>query len=221
MSRFGRLAPRNVVTISITPALSVMHPTDAKVSRPDLEGAELGVNELEVIVERARQGEAAARAAIYHRFAREVSNLALRLVRDRTEAADILQDTFVEAFERLSALREPSKVGGWLRTITVRQAQRRFRRRKLRRMLGWVPIDEVPLEQLAKSNADQETILELRRVDRALSTLDARERTVWTLRFLEQETLPMIASLCGISLATVKRDLARASAQVQAVVEAP
>ena len=208
MSRSAHLAPRLEVRISITPPFA-MPAHRVSTNPPALVG----------LVERARRGDVAARAELYHRFAREVSNLALRLLRDRTEAADLSQDVFVEAFEQLSALRDPAKVGGWLRTITVRQAQRRFRRRKLRRVLGFVQVDELGLEQLARQDANQEAVLQLRRVDGALRKLDSRARIVWTLRFLEQETLPSIATLCDVSLATVKRDLSRAQAKVQAALE--
>ena len=173
----------------------------------------------DVLVARALEGDRWSRAALYHRFASEVASLALHLLRDRDEAADVLQDTFLSAFETLSALREPAKVRAWLRRICVRHVQRRFRRRGLRRALGLGSPASVPLAELAARDASQEARAQLARVDAVLRTLPERARIVWTLRLVEGETLPSIAALTGASLATVKRDLALAQAEALRVLE--
>jgi RNA polymerase sigma-70 factor (ECF subfamily) len=164
------------------------------------------------LVTRALLGERWARAALYHRHARDIANLALSLLRDREEARDVLQDTFVTAFETLSQLRERTKVRAWLCKVAVRHVQRRFRRRRLRRLLGLdfgAPVT-IPLDELAMRDAEQEAVLELRRLEAVLRTLPDRACIVWTLRAVEGETLPAIAEIVGCSLATVKRDLSAA-----------
>jgi RNA polymerase sigma-70 factor (ECF subfamily) len=178
----------------------------------DVEDAEL--------VRRARAGDAWGRAAIYHRYAVEIANLAVRLLRDRDAAGDVVQDTFVTGFETMGGLRDPSKLRGWLRVIAVRHVHRRFRRRRLLRALGIGPAPgTMALEDLAMVDADQETRLQLRRADRALATLSDRVRMVWTLRVIEGESLPEIAGACGVSLATVKRDLVVAEDALRGVLE--
>lgn len=172
------------------------------------------------LVERAFSGERWARAALYQRHVADVTNLALRLLRDRDQAADVAQDTFVTALETLGDLREPARVRPWLRAIAVRHVQRRFRRRRLLRALGiGPPPGSISLAELASRAADQDAIVQLRRVDSVLATLRERARIVWTLRIIEGEGLAEIAETCGISLATVKRDLALAEARVRAVLD--
>lgn len=184
---------------------------EAVLDDADLEDAEL--------VRRARAGDRSARAALYHRHAPDIGNLALRLVRDRQVAADVLQDTFVIAFETLETLREPEHARSWLRTIAIRQVQRRFRRRRLLQRLGIGSApSEVRLEDLAVAGADQEARAELARVDRALARLPERARLVWTLRMLEDASLPEIAQACGASLATVKRDFTLAQDEIRRAV---
>ena len=73
----------------------------------------------------------------------------------------------------------------------------------------------LPLEELAAGEASQEAVAQLRRVDAVLRTLPERAATVWTLRVVEGESLPSIAEICGVSLATVKRDLAGAQDEVR------
>ncbi|MCA9606529.1 MAG: hypothetical protein KC619_13080, partial [Myxococcales bacterium] len=126
------------------------------------------------LVRRALEDDAWARAALYHRHAPTVANLALRLLRDRDQAADVLQDTFIEALTGLHRLREPDKVRAWLRRIAVNRVQRRFRRNKLLRTLGLDRGSALGLDELASPSADPEVRLELRRADAALRTLSAR-----------------------------------------------
>ena len=171
----------------------------------------------EALVRRCVEGERWARAALYHRYSTDVGNLALRLLRDRDEASDVLQDTFITAFERIGSLREPARVRAWLRSVAVRHVQRRFRRARLRRLLGFRSAP-IPLEELAVGEASQEAVAQLRRVDVVLRALPARARTVWTLRVVEGETLPAIAEACAISLATVKRDVAAAQQEIEAAL---
>lgn len=164
--------------------------------------------------------DAAARAALYRRHASSVASLALRLVRDRDEAKDVLQDTFLRAFEILGQLEDPSRVGAWLRSIAVRQAQRRIRRGRRRRALGIGRAPEtIPLEELAGRDIDPSARLQLRRVDAVLQQLPDRARLAWTLRLIEGETLEDIAALLSVSLATVKRDLKAARDRVRAAVD--
>lgn len=171
------------------------------------------------LVRRALEDDAWARAALYHRHADAVANLALRLLRDRDQAADVLQDTFIEALTQLHRLREPEKVRAWLRRIAVNRVQRRFRRKKLLRMLGLDREPALGLDELASASASPEVRLELRRADGALRSLSTRRRVIWTLRVVEGETLPAIAEAVGLSLATVKRELTAATEAVRAAVE--
>ena len=87
------------------------------------------------LVARILEGDRWAEEALYRRHAACLGNLAARLLRDRDAALDVVQDTFVEAFEGLERLRDPARVGGWLRQIAVHQVHRRLRRQKLG--AGW------------------------------------------------------------------------------------
>lgn len=168
------------------------------------------------LVERVRRGDAWARGALYRRYAPELGNLALRLLRHRAEAEDVLHDAFVTAFESLGQLKDPTRVRAWLRKVTVRHAHRRFRRRRLRRALGLAPPPDpaLGLDELAGYEPGQEAAIELREMDLALHAVPDRARAVWTLRHVDGEALVRIAELVGVSLATVKRDLVRAEGAI-------
>ena len=168
------------------------------------------------LVERLARGDQWAKEALYRRYVKLVWSTALRLVQNRADAQDVVQDTFVEALRDLSALRERGALRPWLLRITVHQAHRRFRRRKLRRRLGLDrSIDDAPLESLLHSPASPELLCELRAVERALARSTDAERCAWLLRYVEGYSLEEVAEACACSLATTKRRLSRAQELVQ------
>ena len=81
------------------------------------------------IVLRAQAGCRVSFGELVQRFESTVFAIALRRLRDRTEAAELTQDVFVQAMRKLNQLREPERFPGWLRRITVRLAINRIVRR--------------------------------------------------------------------------------------------
>jgi RNA polymerase sigma factor (sigma-70 family) len=81
------------------------------------------------LVESAREGDRDAFAAIYDRYADSIHGFCHSVLRDRHEAADVTQDTFLMAAERLGQLRDPSKLRAWLFAIARHRALRHGERR--------------------------------------------------------------------------------------------
>ena len=167
------------------------------------------------LVIRARSGDRKAEELLYRAHVSSVHAVATRLLGRHDEAEDVVQDAFVTALSRLQQLRDPSLFRAWLLRITVREVQRRFRRRKLLRALGISQSsEEGGLLEQARPMLPAEARAELAALDRALATLPARERVAWLLRHVEGLELTEVASACDTSLATIKRWLARAEARV-------
>ncbi len=154
-------------------------------------------------------GEPWAREAFYRRYVKAVWCTALRLVGSRADADDVTQDTFIEALRDVEKLRDPSRMRAWLLQITVHQAHRRFRKRKLRRRLGLERTSEDgQLETLVKVGSSAEARAELRCVDRVLRRVSSHQRFAWMLRHVEGLSLEEVAQACDCSLATAKRRIA-------------
>jgi RNA polymerase sigma-70 factor (ECF subfamily) len=166
------------------------------------------------------RGDRAAEETLYRRHAPSVLRLATRLLRSREDALDVLQDTFVTAFEDVGALRDPDAFRPWLHRIAVRLVHRRFRRRKLLAMIGLGrAADAVSLEDLADERVSPEARVELRWLDAALSRLDDKTRIAWMLRHVEGLSLEETAEACECSLATAKRRIAAGDALVKSHAE--
>jgi RNA polymerase sigma-70 factor (ECF subfamily) len=172
------------------------------------------------LVERAQRGDRWAEEALYRRHVGTVSRTVTRLLARSEAAEDIVQDTFVLAFEQVHQLRDPGAFGGWVLQIAVRQAHRWFRRRRLLQALSLDRAeDDATLARLVDPSASPETILELSKLDDLLATLRAKERIAWMLRHVEGHRMDDVARLCDCSLATAKRLVQRAEQRIAEHVE--
>jgi RNA polymerase sigma-70 factor (ECF subfamily) len=169
------------------------------------------------LVERACRARAAGSApdfeaafsALYRRHARYVAGVAFRILGADSEVDDVVQETFVDASRGLARIEEPQKIRGWLAAIAVRRVHRRLARRS---RLRWLGIELGWLGRTSSEPKDRE------RVDALYELLDRispRYRVPWVLAEIEGETLPEVARLCGVSLATVKRRVAHAEERIR------
>lgn len=169
-----------------------------------------------VLVSRAQRGEDWAREAIFRKHAEYINALSLRLLRDRAEAEDVLQDTFLDAFRLLDQLQEPARLRGWLGGIAVHKAHRRFRRRRWLTFVGLgQPQARLTLDELAHAAISTELRAMLIHMDALLAKFPEEVRAAWLLRYVEGYRFDEIKQACGCSLATAKRRVARADTLVR------
>ena len=173
------------------------------------------------LVARAIEGDRWGREMLYRRHAAYLLAIAARLLGNRSEGEEVVQDTFVTAFEQLRTLREPAALRGWLAQIAVSLVRRRLRRVRLMRALGLDHgVDDATLATLAAPGSRPDQRAELALIDRALQTVNANVRIAWMLRLVEGLELAEVALACGCSLATAKRRIAAADSAVQAHIGA-
>ena len=167
----------------------------------------------EELVRRAVAGDRWGREMLYRRHAGSLLAMTVRLLANRAEAEEIVQDTFLTAFEQLGTLREPGAVRGWMGQIAVNLVRRRFRRARLMRFLGLDRgADDATLESLADPGVSTDQRVELALVDRLLRGMKPALRLAWMLRRVDGLELGEVASLCDCSLATIKRRIVEADA---------
>src|SRR5438132_7661438 len=87
------------------------------------------LNEIVLLIERARLGDRQAFGELVLRFQPAVYAVALARLRDVNEAVELTQEVFIHAMTKLEQLRDPHCFVGWLRQITVRMAINRVTRK--------------------------------------------------------------------------------------------
>jgi len=172
------------------------------------------------LVTRARDGDHWAEEMLYRRHASFVLGLCTRLLRHASDAEDVVQDAFVDAFDQMRSLREAEMFRRWLTGIAVHKAHRRLRHRKLLRALGLRDSKQnEALETCLAKGASPEVYAEIVCLDHLLTQLPDAQRIAWQLRHVEGYRLEEVADLCECSLATAKRRLSLADSIVRKHVQ--
>jgi len=157
------------------------------------------------LVERLRNGDLRALDDLFHRHAHSLLGVAYRLTGSAADAEDVVQDVFVGLPVALRRYAERGSFAGWLRTVTVRLALDRMRRRERRR--------EIPLDSTVERDAGDSSAAgaDVRwELERALATLPDALRAVFMLKEVEGYSHAEIGQMLGIRRGTSEVRLHRA-----------
>jgi RNA polymerase sigma-70 factor (ECF subfamily) len=155
---------------------------------------------------------------LFRKHAPAIASLGLAMLHSVEEADDLVQDVFIRAFRAIHRLEDPAGARPWLMTIAVRLARTRLRRRKLRMLL--FQLDEPDFEQIPSRGTLPEHRDLVKRLYVILDTMPVELRIAFVLRYVQSETVPSVAELCGWSLSTAKRRIQAAHDRVTAKLEA-
>jgi len=167
------------------------------------------------LVVAARAGEAWAQEALFRRHARLAFGLAHRFLPRELEADDLVQDSFLYAFQHLNQLANAQAFSAWLGSIVVRTASKRFRRQRMLKRLGLRHFAAIDLDEVVAPSAPPDVAAELRAVYAVIDRLPAAERIALVLRRVEGFEIPQIATYMATSESTVKRKLRAAEARLE------
>jgi RNA polymerase sigma-70 factor (ECF subfamily) len=178
-----------------------------------------GRNDAELLL-RIAKGDVRAVGELYDRYASTLFPIALRIVRERSEAEDVLHDAFVAVSERAGQYTaERGSVVAWLVTLVRNLSIDRTRRRERR---GTLARDVLPHEPPA-SVRDPERLtseaFERDKIRRALASLPEAQRQTLEVAFFEGLSYPEIAARENVPLGTIKSRAARALAALREALQ--
>jgi RNA polymerase sigma-70 factor (ECF subfamily) len=175
--------------------------------------AALGPADEADLVARCVAGDRAAQDELYQRFRRQIANNLYRVLGDRGDIDDLVQEVFVIAFRGLERFRGDARLSTWIYRICVNVALGRIRTRKRRpAAYGAADLDAVPADpSLTDRPETPEKSLERRqdraRVYRALQMLAPKKQIVLYLHEIEGLDLKEIAYLVDSNPVTVRTRL--------------
>jgi len=176
------------------------------------------VKDESVLVTEAKAGSYAAFEELVNRYEKKIYRLGLNLTGNPEDAEDVLQETFLKAFEHLPTFREDSRFYTWIVRIAINQGLMKLRKRRSskevqiedssnddgdiipREFADWRPNPEQELER-----TELEAILQ-----NAANSLPMTFRTVFFLRDVEGLSTEETAEMLNLSEGAVKARLFRA-----------
>jgi len=179
----------------------------------------------EVLVRQAGLGDKVAFSQLMQRHGPGLYRYLLRLLNDRGDADDCVQETLLAAWKGLPGFRGESSVRTWLFVLARHEAQAVLRRRTRVPASGSLPVVDVheAAEELRDLRADPEgdtiTTGLLAALDASLLLLPERQRSVWILREVEQLAYAEIAEVLDTTPAAVRGLLQRARATIATTLE--
>lgn len=157
-----------------------------------------------------------AQRVAWNRYAALVFRLAHRTLGSVDAAEDLTQDVFFRLFLRAPTLQNHAALRSFIVSITLRLLKWELRRRRVRRWVMLSATGEQP--DAVAPTPDPSVRIRLRRFYSILDRLSAQERTLFVLRHVEGFTLEEVAEATQVSLATVKRRLAKTTARFSMLV---
>lgn len=165
------------------------------------------------LVGRAAGGDAEAFATIMRRTRDMLRATALGILGGSSDADDVVQETFIAAWDHLDGLQDGAAIAGWLRTTVRRRSYDRLRTVSVRRQaeLG----DHLPAAPERAPAAVAERLSLVAAAQRVLDGMPPVQRRCWELRHLERRSYDDIAAALGLPVSTVRGQLARARVVVE------
>lgn len=175
------------------------------------------------LVAEALAGDRASFEALVRQYQARVVNYAMAVVRDRGEAEDVAQETFIRAFRSLRRFRGDSSFKTWLYTIATNTARTALERRGRRERVGDRSLDDETRSQGAadvpSGRPDAEAVLVTRdAIDRALAELPDTLREAVVLRDVEGLDYKEIAEVIGVPIGTVESRIFRARQRLRTLL---
>jgi RNA polymerase sigma-70 factor (ECF subfamily) len=200
-------------------------------SLPGLSVSDAAAIEDRALLDRAQEGEVEAFESLVERHKDRLFGLALRMTRSEADAAEVVQDTFLAAYQNLKRFRGEAAFGSWVHRIAANNALMRLRHQRV--------VEAATEELLAPEFTERGSLAEAPEVDwsrradekvldeelgRAIrqgtDALPEGYREVFLLKDVEGMSYEEIAEMMGISVPAVKSRLHRARLALREKIDA-
>lgn len=160
------------------------------------------------LIEECRKGNSRAQFRLYNQYAKAMYNIAYRMLNNREDAEDILQETFVDCFRNINSFRFESTFGAWLKRILINKCINHLQKKRIDLTL----TDELP--NIGYEEED-ETVYDISKITRGIEMLPDGYRVILSLYLLEGYDHSEIAQILGISESTSKSQYSRAKEKLR------
>lgn len=159
------------------------------------------------LVELAATGNHAAFEVLVQRYQPRMRGYAVRILRSDADADDVVQETFIAAWDKLASLQNPDAVKSWLMRIVYNKCVDRLR---VRQNYPAVIGVDVPAPASNGPNAVVEILLQNEELARVVAGLPTNQRRAWLMHEFSSCSYSVIAKELAVPSSTVRGLLARA-----------
>jgi RNA polymerase sigma factor (sigma-70 family) len=173
------------------------------------------VNIHQGLIDACRAGDRAAQNEIYKLYYKAMFNTCLRIVNDTAEAEDIMQESFLDAFQRIGSYSGTGTFGSWLKRIVVNRSLDYLRKKKEIISLG----EEETAIPDPGPDKDEETVkMQIGEVKEAMAKLSDEYRVILSLFLVEGYDHEEISEILNISYNNSRTRYSRARQKLLSVI---
>ena len=161
-----------------------------------------------LLIKKLKQGDSAAAGKLYHQYAKAMFNILIRITNDHLVAEDLLQDSFVKAFNKIHTCNDASSFGAWLKRIVINCGLEHLRNKKIefQSLEEELPIVD---DRQELTSGLEELHQKVNEINKAIQSLPTGTRNIVNLYLLEGYTHEEISAYLGISKSTSKTQYMR------------
>jgi RNA polymerase sigma-70 factor (ECF subfamily) len=167
------------------------------------------------IIEQVLSGDVEAYARLVDRHYDRCARIAVRIVGNREDAEEALQDAFLRAFRALEDYEDRERFSAWLTRILVNQCRTVLARTR-RREAVFLDVDPRELDLAVEGASGMSTWPEL---ERALAQLPLEQREAVVLKYADDLTYEEMARITGAGESALKMRVQRAFARLRALLQ--
>ncbi len=169
------------------------------------------------LVSRSKDGDVRAYEQLVLRHQGQMFRLASKMLADRAEAEDVVQEVFLAAWRRLAQLNDDAAFVGWLYRMTTNRCLNVIRARRPH-VEADLDLTESPRSDIQPEHATQVNT-QLEALNVALQDLTPEQRACWLLREVHGLSYEEIGDIVGANTTAVRGRIARARAQLSEVMK--
>ncbi len=157
------------------------------------------------LIKSAKKGKQKAIRQLYEQYVQAMYNTCIRMLGNKHDAEDVVQEAFISAFNNLQRFDENNHFGAWLKRIVINKAIDFLRTTKR----NFIDVDEVAIAANDDNEPDNINI-DFTELNKHIQTLPEKARVVFNLYLLEGYRHKEIAEMLNISESTSKSQYTRA-----------
>lgn len=165
------------------------------------------------LIERAVKNDREAQFELYKKYNRAMYNTALRITNNTALAEDVIQESFLSAFQSLVFFRGEASFGSWLKKIVINKALTAVRKES---KLEFTDDESAAIEVI--DTGQEESPYDIEEVKRAIEELPKGFKTVLTLYLIEGYDHQEISQILDISESTSKTQYKRAKDKLRSIL---
>jgi RNA polymerase sigma factor (sigma-70 family) len=172
---------------------------------------------IEDLLALCQKGNPLAQLEVYNRYQKAMYNVALRIVKNTAEAEDVMQESFIAAFNKLDSFKGTASFGSWLKRIVINNSIVQFRKNQRYTELPENGLaDEATYDGMAE---DDYTQVKASKVMECMQKLNPNYQNILSLHFIEGYDYEEICEILQISYANCRTLISRAKDSLRSKME--